>query len=170
VLETEDKSYCNGRNQRHGRYDHSPHRSGSHDVGPLAGALAPSYYTGLAHKVAIAVPPFGSSRTDGLWNFSSKSGAAIVNLQVPSCFPTFVKSWGWEGTRGSEARITPNALLRGYGRDVDIFRGIGSLVIWRDMREPVSAMTLPLSWDEWSRQDGVALAQRVRAGELTANL
>jgi len=29
-------------------------------------------------------------------------------------------------------------------------------------------MTLPLSWDEWSRHDGVALAERVRAGELTA--
>ena len=32
----------------------------------------------------------------------------------------------------------------------------------------MTAMTLPLSWDEWSRQDGVALAQRVRAGEVTA--
>jgi hypothetical protein len=29
-------------------------------------------------------------------------------------------------------------------------------------------MTLPLSWDEWSSLDGVALADRVRAGELTA--
>src|SRR5258708_19485056 len=29
-------------------------------------------------------------------------------------------------------------------------------------------MTLPLSWDEWSSLDGVALAERVRAGELTA--
>ncbi|HEY4987631.1 MAG TPA: amidase [Bradyrhizobium sp.] len=29
-------------------------------------------------------------------------------------------------------------------------------------------MTLPLSWDEWSRHDGMALANRVRVGELTA--
>src|SRR5260370_8985685 len=29
-------------------------------------------------------------------------------------------------------------------------------------------MTLPLSWDDWSSLDGVALAERVRAGELTA--
>jgi Asp-tRNA(Asn)/Glu-tRNA(Gln) amidotransferase A subunit family amidase len=29
-------------------------------------------------------------------------------------------------------------------------------------------MTLPLSWDEWSRLDGVALAEHVRTGELTA--
>jgi amidase len=29
-------------------------------------------------------------------------------------------------------------------------------------------MTLALSWDEWSRLDGVALAERVRTGELTA--
>src|SRR5665811_251519 len=29
-------------------------------------------------------------------------------------------------------------------------------------------MMLPLSWDEWSRHDGMALANRVRVGELTA--
>lgn len=29
-------------------------------------------------------------------------------------------------------------------------------------------MTLPMSWDEWTRHDAVALAQRVRAGEVTA--
>lgn len=29
-------------------------------------------------------------------------------------------------------------------------------------------MTLPMSWDEWARHDAVALAQRVRAGEVTA--
>jgi amidase len=28
-------------------------------------------------------------------------------------------------------------------------------------------MTLPMSWDEWSRHDGLALAARVRLGELT---
>lgn len=28
-------------------------------------------------------------------------------------------------------------------------------------------MTLPMSWDEWSRHDGLALAARVRQGELT---
>src|SRR3954470_1939286 len=31
------------------------------------------------------------------------------------------------------------------------------------------AMTLPMSWDEWARHDGVALAARVMKGELTAN-
>ncbi len=29
-------------------------------------------------------------------------------------------------------------------------------------------MTLPMSWDEWTRHDGTALAARVRKGELTA--
>ena len=29
-------------------------------------------------------------------------------------------------------------------------------------------MTLPMSWDEWAQHDGVALAARVRKGELTA--
>ena len=29
-------------------------------------------------------------------------------------------------------------------------------------------MTLPLSWNEWAQQDGVALAARVKNGELTA--
>lgn len=29
-------------------------------------------------------------------------------------------------------------------------------------------MTLPMSWDEWTRHDGTALAARVRNGELTA--
>lgn len=29
-------------------------------------------------------------------------------------------------------------------------------------------MTLPMSWDEWTQHDGVALAARVRKGELTA--
>ena len=29
-------------------------------------------------------------------------------------------------------------------------------------------MTLPMSWDEWTRHDGTALAARVRSGELTA--
>ena len=29
-------------------------------------------------------------------------------------------------------------------------------------------MTLPMSWDEWARHDGTALAARVRKGELTA--
>ena len=28
-------------------------------------------------------------------------------------------------------------------------------------------MTLALSWDEWAAHDATALAQRVRAGELT---
>ncbi|SJZ33742.1 amidase [Enhydrobacter aerosaccus] len=28
-------------------------------------------------------------------------------------------------------------------------------------------MTLPMSWDEWAQQDGVALAERVRKGEVT---
>src|SRR5258708_18964940 len=38
----------------------------------------------------------------------------------------------------------------------------------RRQSEPAAPMTLPLSWDEWSSLDGVALAERVRAGELTA--
>jgi len=29
-------------------------------------------------------------------------------------------------------------------------------------------MTLPMGWDEWARHDGVALAARVKKGELTA--
>ena len=29
-------------------------------------------------------------------------------------------------------------------------------------------MTLSMSWDEWARHDGVALAARVKKGELTA--
>lgn len=29
-------------------------------------------------------------------------------------------------------------------------------------------MTLPMSWTEWAQHDGVALAGRVRKGELTA--
>ncbi|HYN61170.1 MAG TPA: amidase, partial [Rubrivivax sp.] len=29
-------------------------------------------------------------------------------------------------------------------------------------------MTLAMSWDEWATQDAVALAERVRRGELTA--
>jgi Asp-tRNA(Asn)/Glu-tRNA(Gln) amidotransferase A subunit family amidase len=29
-------------------------------------------------------------------------------------------------------------------------------------------MTLPLSWNEWAQHDGVALAARVKSGELTA--
>src|SRR5256885_4806505 len=29
-------------------------------------------------------------------------------------------------------------------------------------------MTLPMSWDEWAQHDGMALAARVRNGELTA--
>ena len=29
-------------------------------------------------------------------------------------------------------------------------------------------MTLPMSWNEWAQHDGVALAARVRKGELTA--
>ncbi|MET0219983.1 MAG: amidase, partial [Tardiphaga sp.] len=29
-------------------------------------------------------------------------------------------------------------------------------------------MTLAMSWDEWTRHDGVALAERVKRGELTA--
>src|ERR1700730_12382412 len=29
-------------------------------------------------------------------------------------------------------------------------------------------MTLPMSWNEWARHDGVALAARVKKGELTA--
>ena len=29
-------------------------------------------------------------------------------------------------------------------------------------------MNLPMSWDEWAEHDGVALAERVRKGELTA--
>jgi amidase len=42
--------------------------------------------------------------------------------------------------------------------------------VFNDLRqsEPVAPMTLPLSWEEWSSLDGVALADLVRAGELTA--
>ena len=29
-------------------------------------------------------------------------------------------------------------------------------------------MSLPLSWNEWAQHDGVALAERVKKGELTA--
>ena len=29
-------------------------------------------------------------------------------------------------------------------------------------------MTLPMCWNEWAQHDGVALAARVRNGELTA--
>ena len=29
-------------------------------------------------------------------------------------------------------------------------------------------MTLPMNWNEWAQHDGVALAERVRKGELTA--
>ena len=28
-------------------------------------------------------------------------------------------------------------------------------------------MTLPMSWDEWAQHDGMALAARVRNGEVT---
>ena len=34
--------------------------------------------------------------------------------------------------------------------------------------EGIDHMTLPMSWDEWAQHDGVALAARVRKGELTA--
>ena len=29
-------------------------------------------------------------------------------------------------------------------------------------------MTLPMSWEDWARHDGVALAERVKKRELTA--
>jgi amidase/6-aminohexanoate-cyclic-dimer hydrolase len=29
-------------------------------------------------------------------------------------------------------------------------------------------MTLPMSWEEWAQHDGIALAARVRKGEVTA--
>src|SRR5438046_9664777 len=32
----------------------------------------------------------------------------------------------------------------------------------------IDDMTLPMSWDEWAQHDGMALAARVRNGELTA--
>src|SRR5688572_21833456 len=32
----------------------------------------------------------------------------------------------------------------------------------------MNRMTLPMSWNEWAQHDGVALAARVRKGELTA--
>src|SRR5215470_8356222 len=38
----------------------------------------------------------------------------------------------------------------------------------RSRAEGIDHMTLPMSWDEWAEHDGVALAARVRNGELTA--
>src|SRR3954465_4775748 len=35
-------------------------------------------------------------------------------------------------------------------------------------RQGIDCMNLPMSWDEWAQHDGVALAARVRKGELTA--
>jgi amidase len=35
-------------------------------------------------------------------------------------------------------------------------------------KQGIDDMTLPMSWDEWAQHDGMALAARVRKGELTA--
>src|SRR6476646_7613412 len=39
---------------------------------------------------------------------------------------------------------------------------------FRRLAEGTDRMTLPMSWDEWARHDGVALAARVKKGEVTA--